>query len=42
MKLRKWTAEEKMSIVLEGLKGKKSVARTVGNNRSVKIYLTVA
>ncbi len=26
MKLRKWTSEEKMAIVLEGLKGQKSVA----------------
>lgn len=26
MKLRKWTAEEKMAIVLEGLKEKRSVA----------------
>lgn len=26
MKLRKWTGEEKMAIVLEGIKGQKSVA----------------
>jgi len=26
MKLRRWTAEEKMAIVLEGIKGQKSVA----------------
>ena len=26
MKLRKWTAEEKMAIVLEGIKGQRSVA----------------
>jgi transposase-like protein len=26
MKLRKWTSEEKMAIVLEGIKGQKSVA----------------
>lgn len=26
MKLRKWAAEEKMAIVLEGIKGQKSVA----------------
>jgi len=26
MKLRKWTPEEKMAIVLEGIKGQKSVA----------------
>ncbi|GAQ95133.1 hypothetical protein TAGGR_217 [Thermodesulfovibrio aggregans] len=26
MKQRKWTAEEKMAIVLEGIKGVKSVA----------------
>jgi len=37
MKLRKWTAEEKMAIVLEGLKGQKSVA---GNIRSVKRFST--
>lgn len=26
MKLRKWTSEEKMAIVLEGIKGQKSIA----------------
>ena len=38
MKQRKWSAEEKMAIVLEGLKGVKSVAEMTLVKRIVSVH----
>ncbi|QER41876.1 transposase [Thermodesulfobacterium sp. TA1] len=40
MKQRKWTAEEKLAIVLEELKEKRSVADICRGIKSAKPYIT--
>ena len=40
MKQRKWTAEEKVAIVLEGLKGQKTIAEICREREILKIRTT--
>jgi len=42
VKQRKWTAEEKVAIVLEGLKGQREGQKSVENGKYLRFVLQMA